>query len=240
MAGDLTPVLLLGVSGGQSNASGALCPGTVPADAKFTKEAVALDFQLLNYLNRLDCKMSKFVSFHLIPRYHLILAAFFLWAGHKWGQSTQPAVVAAGACAASAVGSGQSSNTSTAMWWGWGWRWWEWRLFSLPDSSEAASAQAVVTGQNSSAATKLGTYALELCWRLRGWLAVCTGKSVHLIPDIRRKKSTVRRQKLQESKCVLGRALVGAVRKETPTVCCTASESGMLGKQTQTSGVLNY
>ena len=48
--------------------------------------------------------------------------------------------------------------------WGgrWGWRWWEWRCFPLPDSSEAASAQAVVTGQNMSTATKLGTYALEI------------------------------------------------------------------------------
>lgn len=51
--------------------------------------------------------------------------------------------------------------------------------------------------------------------------------------------STVRREKLQESKWILGRALVGTVRKETPVVCCTVSESGMLGEQTQTSGVLN-
>lgn len=33
---------------------------------------------------------------------------------------------------------------------------------------------------------------------------------------------------------------MGTVRKETPTVWFTASESGMLGKQTQNSGVLNY
>lgn len=68
--------------------------------------------------------------------------------GSCWGRT---------ACAA---GSGQRSNASTATWWGWRWR--EWRLFSLPGSSEAASAQAVVTGQNSSAAAKSGTYVLEI------------------------------------------------------------------------------
>lgn len=119
------------------------------------------------------------LDFHPIPRYHLMLAVLFF---HEQGtnEDRMPTcqwwLQGLMCCLCRRE---QWSNSSTAMRGVHG----DGRVenLSLLDPSEV---QAVVTWQN------LSTYDLEIYWRMRGWLAACTGKCMFLFSDMRWKKNT--------------------------------------------------
>lgn len=173
------------------------------------------------------------LDFHTNLRYHLILAAFFFVSRVQLRTECPPD---SGGC----KGSGslcrreQWSNTSTAMRGVGG----DGKLenLSLPDPSGAASAQAVVTGQN------LSTYDLKTYWRVRGWLALCTAECVYLFQIWGERKAL---QYCHETKppkkgkqMYFGLSSCGNCEGRN-SICCTASASELLEEQTQIFGVLN-